>query len=55
MTQVADGQSLGVSGPLWKMQLLLAGSWDLVSRLIMGMIGVIIWLIEVIYMLTKSP
>ena len=31
------------------------GHGDLVSRLILGIIGVIIWLIGVIHILTKSP
>ena len=34
---------------------LLGGSGDLVSRLIMGIIGVTIWIIGVINLLTKSP
>ena len=33
----------------------LEGHGDLVSRLIMGMIGLMIWLIGVINPLTKSP
>ena len=33
----------------------LEGHGDLVSRLIMGITGVIIWLIGVIDLLTKSP
>ena len=33
----------------------LEGHGDLVSRLVMGIIGVIIWLIGVINLLTKSP
>ena len=33
----------------------LEGQGDLVSRLIMGIIGVIIWVIGVIILLTKSP
>ena len=35
--------------------LYLEGQGDLVSRLIMGIIGVTIWLIGVISILTKSP
>ena len=41
-----------VSGKIWA---LLGGSGDLVSRLIMGIIGVTIWVIGVINLLTKSP
>ena len=33
----------------------LGGHGDLVSRLIMGIIGVTIWVIGVINLLTKSP
>ena len=33
----------------------LEGHEDLVSRLIMGIIGVVIWAIGVISLLTKSP
>ena len=33
----------------------LEGQGDLVSRLIMGIIGVTIWVIGVINLLTKSP
>ena len=33
----------------------LEGHWDLVSRVIMGIIGVTIWVIGVINLLTKSP
>ena len=33
----------------------LEGQGDLVSRLIMGIIGVTIWVIGVIILLTKSP
>ena len=33
----------------------LEGQGDLVSRLILGIIGVTIWLIGVISILTKSP
>ena len=33
----------------------LGGSWDLVTGLIMRITGVIIWLIGVISILTKSP
>ena len=35
--------------------MLLGGSGDLVSRLIMGINGVTIWVIGVINLLTKSP
>ena len=35
--------------------LYLEGQGDLVSRLIMGIIGVIIWLLGVINPFTKSP
>ena len=38
--------------PLW---LYLGGQGDLVSRLIMGINGVTIWVIGVINLLTKSP
>ena len=34
---------------------LLGGSWDLVSRLIMGITEVIIWIIGVTCLLTKPP
>ena len=33
----------------------LGGQGDLISRLIMGIIGVTIWVIGVINLLTKSP
>ena len=33
----------------------LEGQGDLVTRLIMGIIGVTIWVIKVINLLTKSP
>ena len=32
----------------------MGGQWDLISRLIMRIIGVIIWVIGVISLLTKS-
>ena len=34
---------------------LLGGSGDLVTRLIMGKIGLTLWVIGVIHLLTKSP
>ena len=43
--------------PLKRIELILhlEGHGDLVSRLVMGIIGVIIWLIGMINLLTKSP
>ena len=41
--------------PRYKRRTYLEGHGDLVSRLIMEIIGVIIWLIGVINRLTKSP
>ena len=34
---------------------LLRGSWDLVSRLLMEIAGVIVWITDVIRILTKAP
>ena len=31
------------------------GTWDLVTRLIMGIVGVTIWVIRVVNLLAKSP
>ena len=41
--------------PRWMDKILLGGSGDLVTRLIMGIIGLTIWVIGVITLLTKSP
>ena len=50
-----SGWTSEVGHPLGVWQILLDGHGDLVSRLIIGIIGVIIWLIGLINLLTKSP
>ena len=49
--------ALGLANESWVIgcRVCLEGQGDLVSRLIMGIIGVTIWVIGVIDLLTKSP